>query len=61
MDLDNYSVTRFNPDRLPHAMLKDFNEFIKRFEFYYITLYPVPPKNAIDCEIEKWQSQNRNK
>ena len=23
--------------------------------------YSVPPKNDIDSEIEKWQSQNRNK
>ena len=26
-----------------------------------IAQYPVPPKNAIDSEIEKWQPENRNK
>ena len=26
-----------------------------------IVWYPVPPKNVTDSEIEKWQSQNRNK
>ena len=68
MDLDNYSVTcgitnlQFNPDRHPHAtLIKAFNEFIKQCKFCYIAQYPVRPKNAIDSEIKKWQSQNRNK
>ena len=28
---------------------------------FAIAQYPVPPKNAIDSEIEKWQPENRNK
>ena len=52
---------QFNPDKYPHATLKAFNEFIEQYEFCYIAQYPVPPKNAIDNEIEKWQANSRNK
>ena len=66
MDLVNYTATcgtatlQFNPDISLYATLKAFKEFIEQFEFCHITQYPVPLKNAIDCKIEKWQSQNKS-
>ena len=51
---------QFNPDKYPHATLKAFNEFIEQYEFRYIAQYPVPPKNAVDNEVEKWKANHRN-
>ena len=50
---------QFNPDRIPHATMKAFNEFIEQYEFQYEAQYPEPPKHAIKACITKWTSTTK--
>ena len=51
---------QFDPDKHPHCVLKSFNDFVDQYEFRYGAQFPVPPKHAIDNEIEVWKAAHND-
>ena len=50
----------FDPDLHADDTLKQFNQFIKRFELRYNAQYPDPPKFSMEAAIERWKLANKD-
>ena len=50
----------FDPDLHPDDTLKQFNQFIKRFELRYNAQYPDPPRVSMEAAIERWKYANED-
>ena len=48
----------FDPDLHTDDTLKQFNQFIKRFELRYNAQYPDPPRVSMEAAIERWKFAN---
>ena len=56
--LSSSQTLYFDPDLHPEDTLKQFDEFINRFELRYAAQYPDPPKVSIDSAMERWKIVN---
>ena len=49
------SRLHFDLNEHPENALKTLKEFSQRFELWYDTLYPYPPKVSLEAAIERWK------
>ena len=59
--LSSSQTLYFDPDLHPEDTLKQFDEFVNRFELRYAAQYPDPPKVSIDSAMERWKIVNVDK